>query len=228
MPLSLWQQLEREALQRVPNQEGTRYLEVDEMVRDAVCRLFVQSNYDVRTLLTNVTSSLQHIGRYDIGLMRNDNNTAFTVTQSSAFGGREADPSIDEIERRRRIIATSIERINRSGADGRDAFNKAYQDALNAVPQLPSLQENVNVPASNDPFRKSAYEELMEVISKQKAEKRQAAQQSPPPAQRPVGPSSHMGNALPTSNGNYLLQRYGGNYPDANYYQNYRYYGVKK
>ncbi|EPY33205.1 hypothetical protein STCU_02424 [Strigomonas culicis] len=228
MSLEKWLELEAAALRRVPNAEQTRYLDVDEVMRDAVCQLFVQSDYDVLRLLTNVTRSLQHIGRHDVGLMRNESFTAFTVTQSEAYGGRGADVTLSEVERRRRAVAESIDRIHRSNLVSKETFDRiAAQAAVeqNRAPP-PVLTATATQPARNDPFRKSAYEEMLDHIARERAAKTRDGRKK-------RSTSAHQRRAaaqsLPaTYNGNYLLNRYGGAFPEENYYSNYRYNGLKK
>lgn len=220
MSLQQWTALEEEARQRVPNAEGTRYMDVDDRVRDEVCRLFILSNYDVMTLLTNVVQSLQHVGRHDVGLLRNENSTAFTVTQSSAYGRQGA----DEVERRRYDVRQAIERINAAGDTAERRFNAAALTHLALAPPpkpVPAPQQPLG-----HPFEKTAYEQVLDSI----AATRQASRS--PGGRRSASASgankSRSGRPPSGYNGSYLLRRYGGSYDPQCQYSHYRYHGLPK
>lgn len=130
---------------RVPAQSGVRYLSVDEVIREEVIQLFIRCHYDIPTLLTNVTRSLQHIGRHDLSLHRNEEGTAFTMTQSIAYASsrrgyeKENAPHMSTVEYRRREVAESIARINQVQMGGMNAFQAATAAAVGVKPRSPQV-----------------------------------------------------------------------------------------
>ncbi|GET87035.1 hypothetical protein, conserved [Leishmania tarentolae] len=221
-PISVeaWKTLQSATRDPVPNMESTRYLAVDERVRDEVCRLFILSGYDVGTLMINIAQSLQHVGRHDVGLLRNENNTAFTITQSAAHARQGGAP----VEQRRQVVADAVERINQAGSEAERAFAEVAQGIKAAAPPVAPMKDTstVAVPA----FRKSAYELLMEQIA---ATRRGRSPQNRRIASLGRRPKRAAGGAgcveYPTSyNGSYLLQRYGGTYDPQRQYSHYRYH----
>ncbi|KAG5509347.1 hypothetical protein JKF63_06657 [Porcisia hertigi] len=223
-PISVeaWRTLESATHKQVPNVEGTRYLAVEERVRDEVCRLLILSDYDVGTLMTNIVQSLQHVGRHDVGLLRNENSTAFTLTQSAAYARQGDTP----VEQRCHAVADAIERINQSGIEAERAFvEEAHRMTVTAPPVAPVKSAPVAAPPS---FRKSAYEVIMEQIA---ATRRRRS----PQKRRTASPEGRRGRAAggagslehPVSyNGSYLLRRYGGTYDPQSQYSHYRKYGL--
>ncbi|KAG5483272.1 hypothetical protein LSCM1_04814 [Leishmania martiniquensis] len=223
-PISVdaWQKLESTAPEKVPNMAATRYLAVEERVRDEVCRLFILSGYDVGTLIANVVQSLQHVGRHDVGLLRNENSTAFTITQSVAYA-RQADTPV---EQRRYDAAEAIERINQAGREAERTLSEMAQwVTANRRPAAPVR----NAPMASAPtLRKSAYELLMEQIT---ATRRGRGRQNPrasSPERRPkcAARGAECGEYPHSYNGSYLLRRYGGSYDPQRQYSHYRYYGL--
>ncbi|KPI86254.1 hypothetical protein ABL78_4680 [Leptomonas seymouri] len=218
MSVEVWKALENEVRRPQPNMEGTRYLEIEERVRDEVCRLFILSDYDVGTLMTNIARSLQHVGRHDIGLLRNDNNTAFTLTQSVAY----AHKGTTEVEQRRYAVADAVERINQVGLHAEREFAQAAQKLLPATaPPTAAAAKTATPPV----FRKSAYEVLMEQIAATRRDGSPKARRSASCGGRPKRVGGTGGSACATSN-SYLLQRYGGSYDPQRQYSHYRYYGL--
>ncbi|CAJ1019939.1 hypothetical protein Q4I30_002092 [Leishmania utingensis] len=223
-PISVeaWRTLEATTREPVPNMEATRYLAVEERVRDEVCRLFILSDYDVGTLMVNVVQSLQHVGRHDVGLLRNQMSTAFTVTQSTAYA-RQRNTSVEE---RRHAVADAVERINQTGSKAERAFAEVAQRVTPAA--LPAAPVTVASPAAVPMFRKSAYELLMEQIA---ATRRGCSPQnrriSSPEGRRKRAAGGAGCGEHPTSyNGSYLLRRYGSTYDPQRHYSHYRYYGL--
>ncbi|CAJ1987276.1 hypothetical protein conserved [Leishmania donovani] len=222
-PISVeaWRTLEGATREPVPNLAATRYLAVEERVRDEVCRLFILSEYDVGTLMVNIVQSLQHVGRHDVGLLRNDNSTAFTITQSTAHA-RQGDTLV---EQRRHAVADAIERINQAGSDAERAFAEVAQRvAATAPPAAPAK----DAPTAAAPaFRKSAYELLMEQIAATRRGRSPQNRRIASPEERPKRAAGGAGCVeYPTSyNGSYLLRRYGGTYDPQRQYSHYRYYG---
>lgn len=208
----------------VPNMEGTRYLEVDERVRDEVCKLYILSNYDVGTLMANIVQSLQHVGRHDVGLLRNDNRTAFTITQSPGYARQGDTP----VEHRRHAVADAVARINAAGAEAERAFAEAAQQASSAAPP-PAAPAVASAPPA---FRKSAYELLMEQVAAiRKAERspqsRRTASPQGPPKRSSGGSAAAAAGPYPAAyNGSYLLRRYGGTFDPQRQYNHYRYHGL--
>eukprot|EP00796_Vickermania_ingenoplastis_P000289 gene289-162_t len=215
LPVSVeeWSRIEAACRERIPSETQQRYLSVDEMIREQVLKLFVECNYDVLTLLTSVVKSLQHIGRHDVGLLRNENNTAFTLTQSIAYGGRGADPRLPLVERRRREVAESVARINAAGG-------AAPSGVLGVTPEIPSAP-SAQHPTDTGVFRKTAYEQILDSLA---AYRSTVAGRVPGRPQRVPGPAGRLPSAgrsrsrsrsrqpagCPDSfNGNYILSRGG-------------------
>lgn len=215
--------MESEMCRPVPSMEGTRYLEVEEKVRDEVCRLFILSNYDVGTLMTNIAQSLQHVGRHDIGLLRNDESTAFTLTQSVAYGRQ----GTTEVEQRRSAVADAVERINQVGLRAETEFAQAAQQLMapRSVEAAAAARKAAAVSAAPLAFRKSAYEVLMEQVAATR-------RGSSPQARRSASFGGQQkrkgskGEGAPSSSNSYLLQRYGGSYDPQRQYSHYRYHGL--
>ncbi|KAG5505058.1 hypothetical protein JIQ42_04242 [Leishmania sp. Namibia] len=223
-PISVeaWRTLESTTLEKAPNMEATRYLAVEERVRDEVCRLFILSDYDVGALMVNVVQSLQHVGRHDVGLLRNENNTAFTVTQSVAYARQAGTP----VEQRRHAVADAIERINQAGREAERTLSEMARQAT--ATRLPAATVR-NVPTSSVPaLRKSAYELLMEQISASRRGRSPQNRRASSPERRPKRAAGGAGcGEYPTAyNGSYLLRRYGGTYDPQRQYSYYRYYGL--
>jgi hypothetical protein len=224
-PISVeaWQAVEREMHRPQPDMEGIRYLEVEERVREEVCRLFILSQYDVGTLMTNIAQSLQHVGRHDIGLLRNDDRTAFTLTQSIAY----AKQGETEVERRRHAVADAVERINQAGLRAERTF---AQDAQQLLPHAPATTgkatTTTTITAPPPVFRKSAYEVLMEQIAATRRGRSPQACRSVSSGGRPKHARSTVKGAATTASNSYLLQRYGGTYDPQRQYSHYRYYGL--
>ena len=229
-PISVeaWRALEGEVRRPQPNIEGTRYLEVEERVRDEVCRLFILSGYDVGALMTNIAQSLQHVGRHDVGLLRNDDSTAFTLTQSVAYARQGA----SEAEQRRCAVADAVKRINQVGAGAEKEFAQAAQGLM-----LPSSAEAAaaqkkksacaaataaGVPA----FRKSAYEILMEQIAAVRRGSSPQTGRIASTGKRPTRSGSRKKEGGVATSNSYLLQRYGGSFDPQRQYSHYRYYGL--
>lgn len=200
---------------------ATRYLAVEERVRDEVCRLFILSEYDVGTLMVNIAQSLQHVGRHDVGLLRNENNTAFTITQSTAHA-RQRDTLM---EQRRHAVADAVERINQAGSDAEREFAEVAQRVAATAPPAAPVKDTPTAAAPT--FRKSAYELLMEQIAATRRRRSPQNRRVASPEQRPKRAAGGAGCVeYPTSyNGNYLLRRYGGTYDLQRQYSHYRYYG---
>lgn len=222
-PISVeaWRTLESATREPVPNMEATRYLSVEERVRDEVCRLFILSEYDVGTLMVNIAQSLQHVGRHDVGLLRNENNTAFTITQSAAHG-RQGDTLV---EQRRYAVADAVARINQAGSDAERAFAEVAQRGAETAPPAAPVKDTPT--AAAPAFRKSAYELLMEQIAATRRGRSPQNRRIASPEERPKRAAGGAGCVeYPTSyNGSYLLRRYGGTYDPQRQYSHYRYYG---
>lgn len=237
-PISLetWLALESDVRRPVPNMEATRYLEVEERVRDEVCRLFILSHYDVGTLMANVAQSLQHVGRHDVGLLRNENSTAFTLTQSAAYA-RQGET---EAEQRRHAVLDAVERINHVGAHAERDFAISAQQLVNA-PGAPAGASKCPThtagaaaasPALPPAFRKSAYEVLMEQVAAARrggavagGRAASAGGRVRRPGTRNEGRTSAAAAAAASTN-SYLLQRYSGNFDPQRQYSHYRYHGL--
>ncbi|CCW69786.1 unnamed protein product [Phytomonas sp. Hart1] len=185
-----WENLESDAQKMVPNEEGTRYLEMDENIRDQVYKLFILSDYDIFKMLTNVTSSLHHIGRRDLGLMRNSDFTAFTILQSSAYGGAEADTSMNETERRRDLVSESITRINKAYTNSLAALNATISNLPpTSLPSKIEKRRTLGPKSISKTFPyQTTYERLMTEIAKMRVEtnkaKRQSTSRTTAPTQR--------------------------------------------
>ncbi|KAG5483127.1 hypothetical protein CUR178_04700 [Leishmania enriettii] len=223
-PISVeaWRTLESTTLEKAPNMEATRYLAVEERVRDEVCRLFILSDYDVGTLMVNVVQSLQHVGRHDVGLLRNENNTAFTVTQSAAYARQAGTP----VEQRRDAVADAIGRINQAGREAERTLSEVARQAT--ATRLPAATVR-DVPTASAPtLRKSAYELLMEQISAARRGRSPQNRRASSPERRAKRAAGGAGcGEYPTAyNGSYLLRRYGGTYDPQRQYNYYRYYGL--
>ncbi|KPA77149.1 hypothetical protein ABB37_07080 [Leptomonas pyrrhocoris] len=225
-PISVesWQALESAVRRPQANAEGTRYLEVEEKVRDEVCRLFILSDYDVGSLMTNIAQSLQHVGRHDIGLLRNDNGTAFTLTQSVAY----ARQGNTEVEQRRSAVADAVERINQVGSNAEQQFAQAAQQLLPTTASATAAATTKAAVASGIApltFRKSAYEVLMEQIAAARRSSSPQARRTASCGGRPRRAEGRRESAEASSH-SYLLQRYGGSYDPQRQYSHYRYYGL--
>ncbi|KAG5483685.1 hypothetical protein LSCM4_04834 [Leishmania orientalis] len=223
-PISVeaWRTLESTTLEKAPNMKATRYLAVEERVRDEVCRLFILSDYDVGALMVNVVQSLQHVGRHDVGLLRNENNTAFTVTQSAAYARQAGTP----VEQRRHAVADAIGRINQAGREAERTLSEVARQAT--ATRLPAATVR-DVPTASVPtLRKSAYELLMEQISAARRGRSPQNRRASSPERRPKRAAGGTGcGEYPAAyNGSYLLRRYGGTYDPQRQYNYYRYYGL--
>lgn len=149
----------------MPAQDGVRYLSVDEVIREEVIQLFIRCNYDIPALLTNITRSLQHIGRHDLSLHRNEEGTAFTMTQSIAYAGsrrgyeKENAPHMSTVEYRRREVAESIARINQVKIGGMNAFQAATAAAVGVLPRSPRAPFSGGIASSATPYLHGRYKE---------------------------------------------------------------------
>ncbi|KEG12767.1 hypothetical protein DQ04_01441130 [Trypanosoma grayi] len=216
-------QLEEAALQQVASAAGDRYLDLDEVVRDQVCKLFFMNKNDVGTMMTNIVKSLQCLGRYDVGLLRNDDSTAFTVIQSQPFHETLATDESQMIERRRRAIREGKSRIERADSRSKARFSRVAQSGMGGKEQLgckPPQSARKEAKPCTPSFSKTSYEQIQELLQASQANK----------ASREQGASAISRVERPSSlkSSGYLLWRYGGNYPRENYYEHYRLHGLKK
>ncbi|ORC86368.1 uncharacterized protein TM35_000292500 [Trypanosoma theileri] len=216
-------QLEEAVLQQFKSAAGDQYLDLDEVVRDHVCKLFFLSNYEVGTMMSNIVKGLQCLGRYDVGLLRNDDSTAFTVIQSPPFNEALVTDESQEVERRRQAIREGQNRIERADNRSKARFLGVAKTGVETKEganygSSQRVEKNVTKGATNLP--KSSYEHIQELLRARQIKKsggRRSASANPH-SQR---------HASPAGDG-YLLWRYGGNYPKENYYEHYRLYGLKK
>ncbi|CCW64041.1 unnamed protein product [Phytomonas sp. EM1] len=157
--------------------------------------------------------------------MRNGDYTAFTITQSAAYGGAGGDMTIVETERRRAQVSEAVKRINQAYEKSQAAFNVAVSNL-----QTNSLRSNVQSATVADTTStpktvpsQTTYERLMADIAKMRMSanrlKRRGASATAAPTQRRAYSNSH--------NGGYLLERYGGDFPREKFYHHYRYHGLE-
>ncbi|EKF98737.1 hypothetical protein TCSYLVIO_010358 [Trypanosoma cruzi] len=215
--------LEEAAIQQFKSAAGDHYLDLDDVVRDTICKLFFLSNYDVGTMMTSVAKSLHCLGRYDVGLLRNDESTAFTLIQSPPFNEAVVTDETQSVEQCRRAIQEAKIRIERADTRSKARFFDAARAGTKPKEQpgrVPSTCVRKEAKAKPATFRKTSYEQIQEMLRAYQASR----------VGRGRGASASPGvprNASPERDG-YLLWRYGGNYPKENYYTHYRLHGLKK
>ncbi|RNC45743.1 hypothetical protein TcCL_NonESM04461, partial [Trypanosoma cruzi] len=215
--------LEEAAIQQFKSAAGDHYLDLDDVVRDTICKLFFLSNYDVGTMMNSVAKSLHCLGRYDVGLLRNDDSTAFTLIQSPPFNEAVVTDETQSVEQCRRAIQEAKIRIERADTRSKARFFDAARAGTKPKEQpgrVPSTCVRKEAKVKPATFRKTSYEQIQEMLRAYQASR----------VGRGRGASASPGvpqNASPERDG-YLLWRYGGNYPKENYYTHYRLHGLKK
>ncbi|KAH8613900.1 hypothetical protein ERJ75_000744700 [Trypanosoma vivax] len=200
---------------------GDHYIETHEAINNLVGKLFFLSNCDVHTTLTNVAKSLQALGRCDVGLLTNDDDTSFIFFQSSHFSSRKGTSRSSDASRCHSVFNEAKERIQRADHRSKARFvgivNAATDFTNQAQTSPPCAQKSKPKEASSFPM--SSYERIQEFLRKRRVSTERMRNVSSA-AQGQQGTSSRTEG--------YLLWRYGGKYPKENYYEHYRVHGLKK
>ncbi|EKF28372.1 hypothetical protein MOQ_007878 [Trypanosoma cruzi marinkellei] len=215
--------LEKAAIQQFTSAAGDHYLDLDDVVRDTICKLFFLSNYDVGTMMTSIAKSLHCLGRYDVGLLRNDDSTAFTLIQSPPFNESVVTDETQNFEKCRRAIQEAKSRIERADTRSKARFFDVARAETkpNEKPlREPSPCVRREAKAKPATFRKTSYEQIQEFLRAYRASGVGRGRGASAGSRVPQ-------NASPERDG-YLLWRYGGKYPKENYYTHYRLHGLKK
>ncbi|SCU72008.1 Cornifin (SPRR) family, putative [Trypanosoma equiperdum] len=217
-------ELERAALRELASASGDHNREPEEVVKTLAGRLFFLSRCDVATMLTNVATSVQSLGRHDVGLLANEDGTTFTFIQSPHYGTDNFAEGLQHPSRHRRAVEDAKERINRSDCRSRERFLRAARAGTPSnveerrSPNPPKSTKRSTSIAARD-FPKSTYEQIQEVLQEQRRTSRH---------EKRGASASRKGQRRPSSaDGGYLLWRYGGKYPQECLYENYRLRGMR-
>ncbi|CBH12608.1 hypothetical protein, conserved [Trypanosoma brucei gambiense DAL972] len=218
-------ELERAALRELASASGDHNREPEEVVKTLAGRLFFLSRCDVATMLTNVATSVQSLGRHDVGLLANEDGTTFTFIQSPHYGTDNFAEGLQHPSRHRRAVEDAKERINRSDCRSRERFLRAARAGTPSnveerrSPNPPKSTKRSTSMAARD-FPKSTYEQIQQVLQEQRRTSRH---------EKRGASASRKGQRRPSSaDGGYLLWRYGGKYPQECLYENYRLRGMRR
>ncbi|RNF26949.1 uncharacterized protein Tco025E_00815 [Trypanosoma conorhini] len=167
-------------------------------------------------MMASVVRSLHCLGRYDVGLLRNDDSTAFTVIQSPPFNEAVVVDEAQRVEMRHHAIQAAKRRIEGADSRSRSRFLDVAQAGTKPNEQ-PERKPPSRLRKETAAFPKTSYEQIQDLLRTFRANR----------AGRGRSASAGPQAASPGADG-YFLRRYGGNYPKENYYAHYRMYGLKK
>ncbi|RNF10101.1 hypothetical protein TraAM80_01850 [Trypanosoma rangeli] len=173
--------------------------------------------------MASMVRSLHCLGRYDVGLLRNDDSTAFTVIQSPPFNEAVVTDETQRAETRRSAIKAAKSRIESADSRSRSRFLAVAHAGKKPKAQPdrePAMEVRKGAAAETVASCKTSYEQIQDLLRAYRANRagRGRSASAGPRAPQAASPES----------GGYFLRRYGGKYPKENYYAHYRLYGLKK
>ncbi|PWU94633.1 hypothetical protein C4B63_25g287 [Trypanosoma cruzi] len=118
-------------------------------------------------MMTSVAKSLHCLGRYDVGLLRNDDSTAFTLIQSPPFNEAVVTDETQSVEQCRRAIQEAKIRIERADTRSKARFFDAARAGTKPKEQpgrVPSTCVRKEAKAKPATFRKTSYEQIQEML----------------------------------------------------------------
>lgn len=217
----------------------------EDIFRQQVLTLFSRSNHDVSTLMKGITRALNTSGRTDVTCTVDDQGISSTLTQSQ-FHSTTASKmnfqlTLDRIanEARERILAANPAAIAAKGIRVTSP-PPAVKTTTTTTTTSTTATTTTPAPAAGTTTATTSMTTKPELVLQHamvKVSKKLRSMSAGPTSSGPKPPHHksfrkepvEVSSAFPTSkyNGNYLLQRYGGQFPKHGNYGFYRRYGTE-